>query len=779
MRAKALFAGSAILLAAAMVAIAAGQSATPNSSPSSSSSQAQQPAYVLQVKARAVTVDVVATDSHGNPVRDLKPEEFQISDNGPQKIAHFAFIDKSAASGAANTAEARPKGFYTNQAKLGSLAVPPTVVLLDALNSDVGNLADVRRHMLHLLKTLPANTPVAVFVLRQSLEVVQDFTSDPALLSAALDKAMKSATPIDPLPGNDPSAPSLVAFDENGEDYVTQSLESFENRNYADVMDFRVRATLDALRTIAHYLSGYPGRKNLIWVSASFPIALPPASGLGSSSSETTASSSAMAGDESMSDNTGNSAAPPVTNSFSGTRSYAQEIQDPSNGLTDAHVAVYPVDARALETDQVYDAAQDTVLRGEGAGSRSMGAQVKSEGDARAQSQETMDKLAEGTGGKTCKNTNDLSECIETALKDSSSYYELAYYPQNAKWDGSFHTISVKTTRPGLNLRYRRGYFALNEGVLASHEPPEKRLQQACQDYLPSTAIPITAQSIPSEKPDEIRYLMSVPAGALSVAPDGQSHKLNAEMATCVYSANGGAFRFTTKDLSRTLSDTDFSTLQTSGLRGYLDAPKSGTERVRIALLDLDTGVTGALDIAVHPGDFVESAAAPAASPATSPAASANTAPVPQNPPSQPAPAYTITFHSSSGATSALDWSGDTLSFHGDSAAAQQFAPAFFHHVIDPKFRCQDGQLVPRDAGDATPNLHFSFKNPSGQTAVVDLTGSAPQYSGDLPMDPSAKPFFEALWNLCHCGAAPHLMSVPLQRAGGGSILRADALRPF
>ena len=778
MRAKALFAGSAILLAAAIVAIAAAQSAPPNSPASSSSPQPPQSGYVLQVKARAVTVDVVATDSHGNPVRDLKPEEFQVSDNGPQKIAHFAFIDKSAASSAAKTAEARPKGFYTNQAKFDSLTLPPTVILLDALNSDVGNLADARRHMLHLLKTLPANTPVAVFVLRHSLEIVQDFTSDPAVLSTALDKAMKSATPLDPTPGNDPAAPSLAAFDENGEDSLTVSLESFEKDNHAHVMDFRVRTTLDALRSIAHYLSGYPGRKNLIWVSASFPNALSPAPALGTgvSNSASSGSASTMAGDGDMNGIGTNSAAPLVTDSFSGTRSYTEEIQDPSNGLTDAHVAVYPVDARELETEHVYDADQDTVLRG-AAGSRSMTAQLNREDDARSQSQETMDKLAEGTGGKTCKNANDLSACIETALKDSSSYYELAYDPQNAKWDGSFHTISVKTTRPGLNLRYRRGYFALNEGALANQQPPEKRLQQACQDYLPSTAIPITAQSVPSEKPDEIRYLMSVPAGALNLAPDGQSHKLSAEMATCVYSANGGAFRFTTRDLSRTLSDADFSTLQTSGLRGYLDAPKSGTERVRIALLDLGTGLTGSLDIAVHPEDF-ESAAAPTASPATSPAASASTAPAPQNPPSQPAPAYTITFHSSSGATSALDWSGDALSFHGDAAAARQFAPAFFHHVIDPKFRCQDGQLVPRDAGDATPNLHFSFKNPAGQTAIVDLTGSEPQYSGDLPMDPSAKPFFEALWNLCHC-AAPHLLSVPLQRAGGGSILRADALRPF
>ena len=68
-------------------------------------------------------------------------------------------------------------------------------------------------------------------------------------------------------------------------------------------------------------------------------------------------------------------------------------------------------------------------------------------------------------------------------------------------------------------------------------------------------------------------------------------------------------------------------------------------------------------------------------------------------------------------------------------------------------FQCEDGELIPRDASDDKPNLHFSFANPGGHTAVVDLTGSEPQYSGDLPVDPSAKPFFERLWYLCHCRA--------------------------
>src|SRR5271156_873190 len=133
MRAKNLVFGSAIVFAAATVVFAAGQSSSPNP-PSASSAPAQQqspeatppqqsakPGAVLQIKTRLVTVDVVATDSHANVVRDLKPEEFEVSDGGPQAIAQFSFVDKSTNSGSAklsNTVQMRSKGFYSNQAEL-------------------------------------------------------------------------------------------------------------------------------------------------------------------------------------------------------------------------------------------------------------------------------------------------------------------------------------------------------------------------------------------------------------------------------------------------------------------------------------------------------------------------------------------------------------------------------------------------------------------------------------------------------------------------------------
>ena len=113
----------------------------------------------------------------------------------------------------------------------------------------------------------------------------------------------------------------------------------------------------------------------------------------------------------------------------------------------------------------------------------------------------------------------------------------------------------------------------------------------------------------------------------------------------------------------------------------------------------------------------------------------------PENSPSLPS--YSVTFHSSSGASSALDWNGEALSYHGDIGVAQT-APGYFHEMLGGAFQCEEGQLIPRDASDAKPNLHFSFANPAGHMAVVDLTGSEPQYSGDLPVRPQREALLRA-----------------------------------
>jgi VWFA-related protein len=732
MRAKMFFGGSAILLAALMIPIGAAQSPSPNSSVSfqvDHQPKAPQSDSAAKVETRLVTLAVIAENSRGDTVRDLKPEEFEIFDRVMQKVARCSFVDKqpnASATKSANAEQLRPKGFYTNQAAFASLAMPPTVVLMDALNTNGANQAEARRHMIRLLKTLPLGTPVAVFLLGHSLRVAQTFTSDPAVLRAAVGKAGRPSTSLNSISENDFNRMSLVALEENSEqeNYVSWQIAEYQKETYSDTMNFRAEMTISALTNIARYLSGYPGRKNLIWVSASFPISL--------------------------------NATPSVQKDiFGGARAYGEQVQDAADAMTDAQVAVYPMDARVAETKQLPpvngSSTAAAILQG------SLSGRLNTEEDMRMLSQGTMDELAEDTGGKTCKNTNDLSVCVERALKDSSSYYELAYNAHNVNWDGSFLHISVKTTRPGIKLRYRRIYFARDAEAHAERQPQpaEQHLKRACRDLLPSTAISLEAEIVPQGPGGGLTYLLSVPPGALSLTPPGMSDELSARTALCEYGAKGGWILFHMMK-PQTVSEAVHQRWQAHGFQEYVVVPPmADTVWIRIAVLNTRTGLTGALDIPMREADLVKAAVPPED---LSAAFGSPKAGVSENPPSLLG--YPVAFHSSSGGASALDWNGDRLSYHGDIGVGQT-APVYFHRALGTKFHCENGELIPRDGSDEKPNLHFSFGNPTGQTAMVDLTGSEPQYSGDLAVDSSAKPFFEALWYLCHCRAAPQDLADP------------------
>src|SRR5580700_6104981 len=272
--------------------------------------------------------------------------------------------------------------------------------------------------------------------------------------------------------------------------------------------DLRAKETLGALAQIGQYLSGIPGRKNLIWVSESFPISIAP------------------------DPDTGN-------NAFAGIREYTEQVKTVANALTDAQVAVYPMDVVGLQANQAFAASENVSATQSKMTGPAMAARLNHEDTLRTQSQGTMDELAQDTGGKACKNSNDLAGCVQTALNDSSSYYEMSFYPQGVNWDGKFHKILVRTSRPGVKLTYRRGYYALDASSLAKKQQPEEHLRQACSDQLPSTTIPLTVQSLPAgasgNSQTGLQYLLLISAAGLGSIQEGGSYNFNIQMADCEF----------------------------------------------------------------------------------------------------------------------------------------------------------------------------------------------------------------------------------------------------
>jgi hypothetical protein len=88
------------------------------------------------------------------------------------------------------------------------------------------------------------------------------------------------------------------------------------------------------------------------------------------------------------------------------------------------------------------------------------GSQIARSSTANQSTQDTLLTLSSESGGLLFKNHNDISGALATSVADGTSYYLLAYYPENKDWDGKFHKIQVKVNKPDLAVRHRSGYFA-------------------------------------------------------------------------------------------------------------------------------------------------------------------------------------------------------------------------------------------------------------------------------------------------------------------------------
>jgi VWFA-related protein len=187
------------LLLAGIAIIALGQQIAPPASAPDATNSTQTPAQpptsqpptnqtgnatVLRVQTRLVVVDVVALDHKGVPVTDLKAEDFTLrEENTDQKIRTFSFQQGIQPQAAAATlvAATLPPNRITNMPRFKTNSAL-NILLLDGINTSNTNQIYMRDQMLRFLEKLPDGQPMAVFALGTKLRLLQDFTTDPALL---------------------------------------------------------------------------------------------------------------------------------------------------------------------------------------------------------------------------------------------------------------------------------------------------------------------------------------------------------------------------------------------------------------------------------------------------------------------------------------------------------------------------------------------------------------------------------------------------------------------
>jgi VWFA-related protein len=459
---------------------------------------AEESGLVVRVTTRMVLVDAVVLDKEGHPVKGLKADDFTVTENGiRQRIASFSERDSEGAKAAAPPI--LPPHVTTNRpsvtqaiAENGTVAV----LLLDGLNTPPQDQIYVKRQMLKFLaRQYDPNTRLAVFALTSKLVVLQNFTQDPLLLRAVMDRyqgqtpavarrggemetpSASVPPPVVNLPahatggptgsGPDPGLPATLAagganasiFEDIA--YMTDRFER-ESENFA--LDTRISQTLAALEQIARFMSGQSGRKVLLWFSTGFPFSV-----VGDSPS-----------------------------AMESQRDYGDQIRRTINLLNDAHIATYTIDAGGL----VPSSLGDPSISGRDPGKVVLGIDtnrnLSAESFQRFSTHDALETIARDTGGRYF-NSNDLDQAIRSALKESSSYYMLGYYPNNKKWDGKFRNVKLQVDQPGTQLRYRRGYFAVNPSDWKKDNGEHTLTSALTENSLPSTEVTFMARALPPQ----------------------------------------------------------------------------------------------------------------------------------------------------------------------------------------------------------------------------------------------------------------------------------------
>ena len=433
------FARLALLLATALTPALAQTAATAKPPQPAQAPAQTTPVQTIKANAQLVVVDVVVTDNAGKPVHGLKASNFALKEGGtPQVIKNFE--EHSAASLADATRFSAmpnlPPGIFTNYSPAPANGAV-NIVLLDALNTPIADQAYVRQQLLAYLKSTPPGTRVAIFGLANRLILLQGFTSDPDLLRNVMEKGWNKASPLlnDQVGGGgvqqSQSPNSIEVTMGDPSDTMTADLvarlRDFDAQIDAAQLTLRTLNTLDAMNEIARYLAVIPGRKNLIWFSGSFPVAVMPN--------------------------------PDLTDPFANVASAEDEFRDTVGMLAASQVAVYPVDARGLVNSPVFSASTNRNYAGAKGTQRMAQDQNKYFTDTAAE-HATMLQMAAATGGHAFLNTNGLAQAVATAIDDGSNFYTIAYTPTNAARDGKFRKINIQLSPGGYTLAYRQGYYA-------------------------------------------------------------------------------------------------------------------------------------------------------------------------------------------------------------------------------------------------------------------------------------------------------------------------------
>src|SRR5450631_2072011 len=574
------------------------QRAHPAPSPSLATLAAPDSTPTFKSSTRLVVVDVVVTDRDGNPVAGLDKADFTVLEDGKVQALQSFEPHVPVKETAAIPDLPLPAGEFTNFPKQAANSAV-NIVLFDILNTPTDDQMFARQQMIEFLKTLPRGQRVALFTLGYDLRMVAGFTTNTDALIAAANKLRPGVSALldteqdmaseDHLnsqifggmsPSSSSNSPTATGGGSGGPPIASggnslgplatttyqdpassggalslaQMMDEFTTETRLVRSDIRVEKTFESLGALARALSGYTGRKNLLWLSEGFPAGVLPRREYFRPDA----------------------------------RNYLWNFQKYSGLLEASQISVYPIDVRGLK---------NTTLQPAGGGPE-LDPSDRQHGDE-AGAQMMMRDVAEETGGRAFYNGNDLKSAMQLSIQHGSTYYTLGYSPQNKKWNGDLRHIQVKLARPSTNLDYRRGYYAVADDP-GPADTARRMLIAEMQPGVPqSTMLLLRVKVVPDNSTGRVNIDYGVYAADIAFTGDALKHA-QLEFVAVAWGKDEKAVGNISQTMTLDPKPETFQKMLNTGVPFHQELTlKPGTYTLRLGVMDYTSAKIGTLEIPV------------------------------------------------------------------------------------------------------------------------------------------------------------------------------------
>jgi VWFA-related protein len=505
----------------------------------------QSTAPAFRVTTRIVQVSVTVHDYNGRPVIGLTKDDFILSDEGKrQKITSFSEQTNRLATNSTGTAP----NLFTNRFEQGASQPPLTVIVLDVYNGrwwDIhycpppsGSPICAVEPMFHAVETFVSGMQPQDHVALYELSDKLYLLQDFTSDSAALQRALT-----------------------HGKEYIPASYSPSQT----DPVEMSAH-TMNGMHEIANRLARVPGRKNLIWLSSGFPRQ----------------------------------------------KVITDEKMDASaKTLANADLPLSAINALGLAGGGATENVGLVPVRSGGGGGRggTSGADLPTPASGSYGVAGTsggpvggfnaLRNLAEQSGGSAFYSTNDLSGSIRRVIDNSSATYLLGYYPDHNKWNGEFREIKVKVNRPGLDVRSRKGYYAIAD-TASGAQKVVKKLVDAIKSPVESTDFGFDVQAEGAEVSGarQLKVKITLDAGQLRFQQQDVRWTDNISEVWVEFDAEGKQVGRNLTTINLKPTDDEHTKLLNDGLSFSETVPvENSAVEIRLVLRDAGSGAIGSVII--------------------------------------------------------------------------------------------------------------------------------------------------------------------------------------